>query len=117
MSMKRIRNGALAALAWLFCEAVLAVEPPPAHDVVAIVGANVVPMTGDLVLQRQTVLVSDGAITAVGSEDQVRVPRGAFIIKGHGKYLMPGLAEMHAHVPSGAESRAYRDDVLFLYVA
>jgi imidazolonepropionase-like amidohydrolase len=39
------------------------------------------------------------------------------VVQGRGKYLMPGLAEMHAHVPSGAEARAYRDDVLFLYVA
>lgn len=116
--MKRIRHGALAAFtALIFSLAAHAVEPPPAHDVVAIVGANVLPMTGELVLQRQTVLVSGGAITALGSEDQIRVPRGAFVIKGRGKYLMPGLAEMHAHVPSGADSRAYRDDVLFLYVA
>jgi imidazolonepropionase-like amidohydrolase len=116
--MRRIRDRALAALGLLFCSlSALAIEPPPAHDVVAIVGVNVVPMTGDLVLDRQTVLVSGGVIAAVGGEDRIRVPRGAFVIEGHGKYLMPGLAEMHAHVPSGADSRAYRDDVLFLYVA
>jgi imidazolonepropionase-like amidohydrolase len=116
--MKRIRDRALAALALLFCCGVtFAVEPPAAQDVIAIVGVNVVPMTGDLVLERQTVLASNGVITTVGDENQVRVPRGAFVIKGQGKYLMPGLAEMHAHVPSGADSRAYRDDVLFLYVA
>jgi imidazolonepropionase-like amidohydrolase len=33
-----------------------------------------------------------------------------------GGYLMPGLAEMHAHVP-GNQTTQYRDDVLFLYVA
>lgn len=116
--MRRIRTGAIVALTLLFCSlSAFAMEPPPAHDVIAIVGVNAVPMTGDLVLQRQTVLVSGGAIAAVGNEDQVRVPRGAWVIKGQGKYLMPGLAEMHAHVPSGADSRAYRDDVLFLYVA
>jgi imidazolonepropionase-like amidohydrolase len=116
--MKRTQNGALAALALLFfCLSASAVEPPPAHSVVAIVGVNVVPMTGDRVLERQTVLASGGVIAAVGGDDQIRVPRGAFVIKGHGKYLMPGLAEMHAHVPRGADSRAYRDDVLFLYVA
>ena len=114
----RIQGRAVAALALLLCSlSAFALEPPPARDVTAIVGVNVVPMTGDVVLERQTVLVTQGAITAVGGEDQIRVPRGAFVIKGDGKYLMPGLAEMHAHVPSGADSRAYRDDVLFLYVA
>jgi imidazolonepropionase-like amidohydrolase len=116
--MIRIWNRALAALALLCCSlSAFAIAPPPARDVIAIVGVNVVPMTGDSVLERQTVLVSNAVITAVGGEDQIRVPRGAFVIKGQGKYLMPGLAEMHAHVPSGADSRAYRDDVLFLYVA
>jgi imidazolonepropionase-like amidohydrolase len=93
------------------------IEPPAARDTIAIVGVNVLPMTGPFVLERQTVLVSGNTITAVGKEDQVRVPRGALIISGRGKYLVPGFAEMHAHVPSGADSRAYRDDVLFLYVA
>lgn len=73
--IERIRNGVLAALVLLFCSfSAIAMEPPPAHDVIAIVGVNVVPMTGDLVLTRQTVLVSGGAITTVGSEEHVRVP-------------------------------------------
>jgi imidazolonepropionase-like amidohydrolase len=114
----RILDRALMAATLLFCSlSAFAAAPPPAHDVIAFVGVNVVPMTGELVLERQTVLTAGGVIAAVGREDQVRVPRGAFVVKGHGKYLMPGLAEMHAHVPSGANSRAYRDDVLFLYVA
>jgi imidazolonepropionase-like amidohydrolase len=97
--------------------AALAIEPPPEKETIAIVDATVVPMTTDAVLENQTVLVSGSSITAVGPKKRVRVPRGAFVIQGRGKYLMPGLAEMHAHVPSGAESAAYRDDVLFLYVA
>lgn len=101
----------------LVCSLAHAVEPPPVQETVAIVGADVIPMTGELVLERQTVLVSKNVITALGSEDQIRVPRNALIVRGRGKYLIPGLAEMHAHVPSGMDQRAYRDDVLFLYVA
>lgn len=115
--MRILDRALVVATVLFFSSSALAVAPPPAHDVIAFVGVNVVPMTGDLVLERQTVLASGGVISAVGREDQVRVPRGAFVVKGHGKYLMPGLAEMHAHVPSGADARPYRDDVLFLYVA
>jgi len=39
------------------------------------------------------------------------------VIDLEGGYLLPGLAEMHAHVPSPAQSTQYRDDVLFLWVA
>jgi imidazolonepropionase-like amidohydrolase len=116
--MRSQRFRVFGLLGWLlFSVAADAVEPPAAPTSIAIVGVNVVPMTGELVLERQTVLVSGNVITALGKEEQVSAPRGALTIDGRGKYLMPGLAEMHAHVPSGEQSRAYRDEVLFLYVA
>jgi hypothetical protein len=52
------------------------------------------------VLQKQTVLVQGGWITAIGPSGQVPVPAGATTIEGRGKYLIPGLANMHAHGPS-----------------
>jgi imidazolonepropionase-like amidohydrolase len=45
------------------------------------------------------------------------VPDGAIRIEGNGKYLMPGLAEMHGHVPGPKTPREQIDNVLFLYVA
>ena len=42
------------------------------------------------------------------------LPASATEIDGTDKYLMPGIAEMHAHIPA---SRAEAEDVLFLYVA
>jgi imidazolonepropionase-like amidohydrolase len=108
-------SGLLSAL--LACSFAHAVDAPSAQETIAIVGTNVISMSGELVLERQTVLTSKNLITAVGKEDQIRVPRNALVVQGRGKYLMPGLAEMHAHVPSGMDRRAYRDDVLFLYIA
>lgn len=58
---------------------------------------NVVPMDEERVMANQTVVVKDGLITAIGSK--VKYGKGALIVDGKGKYLMPGLAEMHAHVP------------------
>src|SRR5688500_6417869 len=78
-----------------------AAQPPVSPRVIAIVGARVIPMTGEQVLDDATVLVADGVIRAVGTADTVKIPKGARVIGAQGKFLLPGLSEMHAHVPSG----------------
>jgi imidazolonepropionase-like amidohydrolase len=83
-------------------------------SVVAFESVAVVPMDRERVLDGQTVVVRDGKIAEIGPSNSVQVPAGAIRVDGKGKYLMPGIAEMHAHVPS-------RDDptleaVMALYV-
>ena len=60
---------------------------------------NVIPMDKEMVLQDQVVVVKDGRIVAMGDAAKTRYSKNATVIDGKGKYLMPGLAEMHAHVP------------------
>lgn len=79
-------------------------------------GVNVVPMDAERVLTDQTVVVAHGRIQTVGASADVRIPTDATVIEGTGRYLLPGLAEMHAHVPS-VINREYVEEVLFLYVA
>ena len=45
------------------------------------------------------------------------MPDGALRLEGRGKYLMPGLGEMHGHIPSTLQPREFIEAVLFLYVA
>jgi imidazolonepropionase-like amidohydrolase len=68
------------------------------QSVSAFVGVNVIPMDRDRVLKNQTVVVRDGRIVEMGDARKVRVPRGAHRIEGRGKYLMPGLVDMHTHL-------------------
>jgi imidazolonepropionase-like amidohydrolase len=82
----------------------------------AFVGVNVVPMDRERVLANQIVLVRNGRILSVGPARSARIPKGAQRIEGKGRWLMPGLAEMHGHVP-GPDDPVYLDDVLFLYVS
>ncbi len=82
----------------------------------AFVGVHVVSMDSDDVLTDQTVLVSSGRISALGAAGNVEIPGDAVVIEGEGRYLMPGLTEMHGHVP-GSDDSQYLEDVLFLYVA
>lgn len=82
-----------AALALLLCGGHLLVAQE--RGTVAFVNANVLPMDSDTVLAGQTVLVRDGIIQQVGPSSRVRVPAGTTRIEAGGKYLMPGLADMH----------------------
>jgi imidazolonepropionase-like amidohydrolase len=62
------------------------------------VGVNVVPMDGEDVLAGYTVVVSDGVVTAVGPVADIAVPPEARVIYGNGRWLSPGLIDMHAHI-------------------
>jgi imidazolonepropionase-like amidohydrolase len=87
----------------------------PARGDYAFTNVNVIPMDRERVLADQTVIVQDGRIVSVGPAAAARVPAGATRIDGRGRFLMPGLAEMHGHIP-GANA-AVAEDVLFLYIA
>lgn len=70
-----------------------------ASETTAFVNVNVVPMSSERVVPEQTVVVSGDRIVAIGMVDDVSIPRGAKLVDGTDRYLIPGLAEMHAHVP------------------
>ena len=99
------------------CSEVQAPTGGPGGAVTAFVGVSVVPMDSERVLENQTVLVENGYIGALGPTAEVEVPEGAIRIDGAGKYLMPGLAEMHGHLPSPDTPAEVTENVLFLYVA
>ncbi len=91
--------------------------PTEQPTVVAFVNVSVIPMDGERVLEGQTVVVRGDRIAAVGPAAEIAVPEAARRIDGSGKYLMPGLAEMHGHIPRPEEPAAFIEAVLFLYVA
>ena len=51
----------------------------------------------------QTVIVTGERITAVGKSGRVKVPAGARVIDAGGKYLIPGLWDMHVHLSLATE--------------
>ena len=60
---------------------------------------SVIAMDADRVLEHQTVVTKNGRITSIGPAPKIKFPKASLVIQGNGKYLIPGLAEMHAHVP------------------
>ena len=83
----------------------------------AFVDVAVLPMTGEgTILRNQTVLVRDGRIVRIGPANEA-LPAGTTIIDGRGKFLMPGLSEMHAHIPGANAPAQVIEDIMFLYIA
>jgi imidazolonepropionase-like amidohydrolase len=87
----------------------------PAQRTTAFVDVTVLPMDRERTLEHQTVIVRDGRIASVGPASSTNVPADALRIDGRGKFLLPGLAEMHGHVPAQAGPLA--SAVMFLYLA
>jgi imidazolonepropionase-like amidohydrolase len=95
----------IALAAWALAAALPAAAP--AQESVAFVDVTVVPMTSEGELPHHTVVVSDGRIAAVGPADEVEVPAGAIRIEGRGKWLVPGLVDMHVHLFSRSDLDLY----------
>lgn len=65
---------------------------------IAIVGVAVVDVRGARAIPGQTIVIDSGHILAVGGEEVVEIPPSAQVVDGRGRYLMPALWDMHAHV-------------------
>ena len=122
MPARLLRRAAAALAAALPLAAALALsaraqQAPAGGAVTAFVGVSVVPMDRERVLPNQTVIVRGDRIAAVGPTGRVAVPAGATRVDGRGKFLLPGLAEMHGHIPPPSAPAELTENVLFLYVA
>lgn len=89
---------------------------PVQGDVVVFEDVQVITLNGDEILSGQSVLVRDGHIEQIAPRRDLSPPDGATIIAGRGRYLMPGLAEMHAHIPNSSNRQAM-EEVLTLYLS
>jgi predicted amidohydrolase len=64
----------------------------------AITHVNIIPMTSRVLLSDMTVLISGNKITAMGKAGKLKIPTHATVIDARGKFLIPGLWDMHVHV-------------------
>lgn len=79
--------------------AVNAGEPDPLPERLIIERVTVLPMSREAIaLADTTVLIEDGRIAAIAPASTIPVTRGVKRIDGRGKWLIPGLTDMHAHL-------------------
>ncbi|MCG8374621.1 MAG: amidohydrolase family protein, partial [Balneolales bacterium] len=109
-----------------FAKGAVQKAPVAFDDGIAITNVTIIPMTEEgKILENHTVLIKDGNIEAFFADAQVKFSPEVTIINGSGKYLIPGLAEMHGHVPPthpGPNAPSYFTEeyvknTLFLYVS
>lgn len=82
----------------------------PANGVTALTNVRIIDGTGAPAIERGTVVISNGKITAAGASAQV--PAGATRVDLNGKTVMPGMINAHAHVQHQTKSMPMRDDLV-----
>jgi hypothetical protein len=75
----------------------------PAGTVLAVSGATVIDVRDGSRISGAAILVEDGRISAIGPADQTAVPSTARIIDARGKYVIPGLWDVHTHIQNQRE--------------
>lgn len=83
---------------------------------ILIANANIVDIRSGDILENRQVVIDSGKIRLI-SETIENPEAYADQIDAEGKFLMPGLAEMHAHIPQPPTSQQRIEDVLFLYLS
>ena len=99
----------------IFTLALLSIASGAQAETTAFVNVNVIPMTSETVLRDKTVIITDGKIALIGDVKNTAIAEGILVIDGTDRFLMPGLSEMHAHVPGEKSDSLER--ALHLYVA
>jgi imidazolonepropionase-like amidohydrolase len=68
-----------------------------AQETVAITNVTVISMADTGQTSARTVLVRDGRIAQIGPSSVIQIPPDARVVDGSGKFLIPGLFDMHVH--------------------
>lgn len=80
-------------------------RPLPAQGTV-IDGVSVIDVAAGVARANQRVVVTGARITAAGPASAVTVPAGATVVDGRGKFLIPGLWDMHVHLTPEPQQRS-----------
>ncbi|MCO5793958.1 MAG: amidohydrolase family protein [Blastomonas sp.] len=71
---------------------------PAAAETIALVGGTVVDLAGKAPIRDAVVVIEDERIQAIGPRASTSVPSGARVIPMEGRWLIPGLMNMHVHL-------------------
>jgi imidazolonepropionase-like amidohydrolase len=106
--MKNGSSKSMSAMASVFRHAFLvaltlmagrgfAPSPAQSGQVIALVGGTVIDGQGGAPLPGAVVLIRGNQIVQVGSKSQIKLPLTARVIDASGKFILPGLIDLHAH--------------------
>jgi hypothetical protein len=82
----------------LFCSSLLlAQQRTSSRQVLVFTHVTVIDATGAEAKPDMTVVIRDGRIAALGRSGKIRPPKSARVVDASGKFLIPGLWDMHVH--------------------
>ena len=105
-----MRSGALACAFAAVMSACTSTPAPPARDTgqdLVLTGATVIAMSGAAPLEGQTIVVRGGTIVSVAPSAEADVPAGAQMVDAGGKFVIPGLWDMHVHTSREGRARYF----------
>jgi imidazolonepropionase-like amidohydrolase len=76
-------------------------DAPPQEQPLVITDVTLIDGTGSPAREGVTIFIREGLITDIVAADEATLPAGATVIDGAGKYVIPGLADMHVHFGTG----------------
>ena len=103
LSLGESTKSMLGILCVLVATALTTAEPAPPETVLVISHISVVDVVAGVSRPDQDVIIRGTKIELVAPAREARAPRGARIVNGNGKYLIPGLWDMHLH--TGGDER------------
>jgi adenine deaminase len=74
-----------------------AIEAPEKHAKTLITSIDIIDVKTGEVLRNRDVLIEGNLIKSIDISGILKVPKTAFVINGEGKYMIPGLWDMHTH--------------------
>ena len=89
-----------AASAASFAQSVSSASLKNAKPTLALVGGQVIDGYEGPPIKDGVVLIAGERIVAVGTRSEVQVPQGTPVINTEGMSVLPGLMDMHVHLPA-----------------
>ncbi len=72
---------------------------------IAITNASIIDMLDGNVSKNMTIIINDSIISRIAKSDEIKIPKSVRIIDASGKYVIPGLWDMHIHTSSEFNTR------------
>lgn len=95
------KNAVKSLVIWLSLIYIANSYAQKTEETIVFKNVNLIPMTSEVIIPNQTVIVNGSRIAQISDNDKLVVPKNSIVIDGTGKYLMPGLVDMHTHHLNG----------------
>jgi imidazolonepropionase-like amidohydrolase len=99
------------------CESATHATPAPDRSIVAITDVSIVDVEKRRLIGPRTVQIADGRIVAIDKRAESHIPAAAQRVDGSGRFLIPGLVDMHVHLFNNSSRRPPNTWAFPLFIA